>query len=611
MHMKKSLSILLTGFILSFSFLFIFSSELFAQNVAGLNLQDLSAFENPGESWSVAGEVTASLEEQNKITTADGQGILVNNPANHQGEDLFTGFQHGDIDLELDFMMAKESNSGIYLQGRYELQLLDSWAVKVPASGDNGGIYERWDESRPEGEKGYEGYPPRQNASRAPGVWQHLEVSFRAPRFDGNGNKIENAKIIRAELNGVTIHEDLELFGPTRGAVSNEEVAQGPLRFQGDHGAIAFRNINIARYDWPEPVVKDLEFNVFEGAFTEEPDTDTLSAVKSGKPELLTANLGPLPDQFLLQYNGTIQSGQAGDYQFKLNVSDGAGLLRIDGDEIIDINNNEGSVTLPEGEVPFEILYARRGSGGDPGFELSVSGDGLRSYLLSDNILISRSGTTIFVKAADKPLLRSFMDLPGGTRITHGISVSSLENVHYTYDLKHGNLVQLWRGNFLNATPMWYNRGDGSSRPEGTVEHLIDEPALAINRLKNEQAAWSSDTSGIDFKSRGYRLDTNDNPLFNYEIYGAGVSDEIRVVNEGRGVRRTITLEDAPDDLYVRLAVGSSIKKGENNRYMIDDQSYYLQLDDPDGSEPIVRTVDSHQELIIPVQSTLNYTILF
>ena len=150
-----------------------------------------------------------------------GTGILVNLPdkKNH-GADLYTNFEHGDLDMELDYMMAKGSNSGIYLQGRYELQLEDSWGVKPPTFGNNGGIYQRWDESKPEAERGYEGYAPRQNAGRAPGLWQHLKVSFQAPRFDASGKKIQNAKIIRAELNGVVIHEDLELLGPTRGAIA-------------------------------------------------------------------------------------------------------------------------------------------------------------------------------------------------------------------------------------------------------------------------------------------------------------------------------------------------------------------------------------------------------
>jgi hypothetical protein len=107
---------------------------------------------------------------------------------------LFTKTVYGDADLELDYMMAKGSNSGIYLQGRYEIQLLDSWGTVNPKSGDNGGIYERWDDSKPEGQQGYDGHAPRQNASRAPGLWQHIKISFQAPRFDGKGQKIAMPK---------------------------------------------------------------------------------------------------------------------------------------------------------------------------------------------------------------------------------------------------------------------------------------------------------------------------------------------------------------------------------------------------------------------------------
>jgi len=72
-----------------------------------------------------------------------------------------------------------------------------------------------------------------------------MKISFQAPRFDGQGKKIENARILRIELNGVTIHEDVELSGPTRGAMGNDEVTKGPLRIQGDHGPVAFRNVYV------------------------------------------------------------------------------------------------------------------------------------------------------------------------------------------------------------------------------------------------------------------------------------------------------------------------------------------------------------------------------
>ncbi|MHB1178141.1 MAG: 3-keto-disaccharide hydrolase, partial [Daejeonella sp.] len=174
------------------------------------SLTDLSSFKNPGKTWHIAGDVTADLNNPNTLNTSKGTGILVNLPDKKiHGKDLYTNFEHGDADLELDYMMAKGSNSGIYLQGRYELQLEDTWGAKTPTSANNGGIYESWDDSKPAGSKGYRGYAPRQNASRAPGLWQHLKISFQAPRFNNMGQKVENAKMLHVELNGVVIHDNV------------------------------------------------------------------------------------------------------------------------------------------------------------------------------------------------------------------------------------------------------------------------------------------------------------------------------------------------------------------------------------------------------------------
>ena len=173
--------------------------------------------------------------------------------------------QHGDMDLELDYMMAMGSNSGIYMQGRYEIQLLDSWGVINPTASDNGGIYERWNDSKPKGQEGYEGHAPRQNASRAPGLWQHIKISFQAPHFNEQHQKVDNAKILRVELNGISIQENVEMSGATRGALSHDEVPLGPLRFQGDHGPVAFRNIKMTTYDKPRPELLNLKYTVYKG----------------------------------------------------------------------------------------------------------------------------------------------------------------------------------------------------------------------------------------------------------------------------------------------------------------------------------------------------------
>ena len=81
------------------------------------------------------------------------------------------------------------------------------------------------------------------NASRPPGEWQTFDIVFRAASFDAAGNKVANARIERVILNGAVVQEDFECSGPTRASWRPTDVARGPLRLQGDHGPVAFRNV--------------------------------------------------------------------------------------------------------------------------------------------------------------------------------------------------------------------------------------------------------------------------------------------------------------------------------------------------------------------------------
>jgi len=188
-------------------------------------------------------DVAAVTADGPALQLAAGSGVLVNGADGHAG-DLVTGGVFGDCELHVEFLIPEGSNSGVYLQGRYEVQILDSHGKSSPGPGDCGGIYERWDESR--SPKGFEGVPPRTNAAAAPGVWQSFDIVFRAPAFDAAGEKIHNARFESVRHNGVLIHEDVELGGPTRGG-RGPEAAEGPVRFQGDHGPVAYRNVRIKR----------------------------------------------------------------------------------------------------------------------------------------------------------------------------------------------------------------------------------------------------------------------------------------------------------------------------------------------------------------------------
>lgn len=150
-----------------------------------------------------------------------------------QGVDIYTKEKYGDCTVKLEFMIPKGSNSGVYLMGEYEVQVNDSFGKKNEElnQGDMGAIYSA--------------AAPKVNACKEPGTWQRYEIEFVAPKFDAEGRKTANAMFKRVVLNGVLVHENVEVEKPTGGGVTMKEAATGPLMFQGNHGGVAFRNIEV------------------------------------------------------------------------------------------------------------------------------------------------------------------------------------------------------------------------------------------------------------------------------------------------------------------------------------------------------------------------------
>lgn len=210
-------------------------------------LTDLSAWQQNPE-WSIAGDAFEHPRNENLLSVMEGTGVIVNG-RKAKSPPLVSIQEFGDARIHIEFIIPKSSNSGVYLQGQYEIQILDSWDdTNTPyPGGDCGGIYPRWDESRPI--KSYGGRSPSVNASRPPGQWQTFDIIFLAAKFDSKGTKIANAKIVKLWHNGTLVHKDVELTGPTRGSFKPNDLARGPLVLQGDHGPVAFRNIWVAPLD--------------------------------------------------------------------------------------------------------------------------------------------------------------------------------------------------------------------------------------------------------------------------------------------------------------------------------------------------------------------------
>jgi hypothetical protein len=207
-----------------------------AEPAQPFNGRDLSGWElkepKDRSRWKV-GLASIDPQKTNEIVlteTPEGEkGDLVN--VRGGGVDIFSREKFGDAVIEVEVLVPRGSNSGIYVMGEYEVQVFDSFGKERLGQGDIGALYGA--------------AAPRVNAIKKPGEWNKFVIDFRAPRFDSSGQKTANATFVKVTLNGQTIHENVEMKGPTPTGVSGKEAPAGPIMFQGDHGPVAFRNLKI------------------------------------------------------------------------------------------------------------------------------------------------------------------------------------------------------------------------------------------------------------------------------------------------------------------------------------------------------------------------------
>lgn len=580
-------------------------------------LNDLSAFKPNSGNWKIAGDMTYDWKQGGKGKITPGNGILVNDLSEKAKDHLVTMMEHGDIDLELDFMMEKGSNAGVYLQGRYEVQMFDSWGASPVRSTDCGAIYERWDDSRPAGRQGYEGHPPAQNVCRAPGLWQHFRIEFRAPRFDANGKKTENARFVKVIHNGVVIHENVEVTGPTRASLFVDEKSIGPIVIQGDHGPVAIRNIRYKAYTSDKVTLSNLMLNAYDGKFSSLAALDTAKLSANMKIDLLQHQGTQTMDNYGGRINGTINIPKTGRYYIDLNLKwipddthpehpNGGGELKIGGKTLIVIDgrkNGKGSATidLEAGQYPIQLSYYKLFGhwyqrANDIVF--GIEGPGIAHSNLNAVLLFAEAVGAIEVlpNNSEPVMLRSFVN-HGEKKKTHVISVCEAPGISYSYDLQSGSLLQCWRGNFVETTLMWHDRGEPQlAEPLGSLISFSGRPTVA--KLKDKATAWPD--SSAHYNYLGYDISSDGHPVFKYTVGNLQVNESLRV-EDGQKLSHTVSVSSpAGGEFWSRLAEGSTIIKLPNGLYAINDKEYYIQISDK--LEPLIRKGSANtMELLVPL----------
>ncbi|MDX1586836.1 MAG: DUF1080 domain-containing protein [Balneolaceae bacterium] len=186
------------------------------------------------------GEAKWEIEEDGAMTVVPGTGSIE------------TKESFGDVQLYLEWRSPMNmehkgqdrGNSGIFLQKRYELQVLDAYKNPTYINGMAGSIYKQT--------------APLVNPAKKPGEWESYLISYKAPRFDDNGS-VKSPAYITVVWNGVVVQNNTEILGhtPYIGYPEYNEHEEAPLMLQDHNSKVSYRNIWIRRLDQEQFSIKD------------------------------------------------------------------------------------------------------------------------------------------------------------------------------------------------------------------------------------------------------------------------------------------------------------------------------------------------------------------
>lgn len=585
---------------------FILSNIALAQSSDPLlslfSLEDLSGFKNAPRNWHLAGDIYYDLNNEKTAKEEKGKGIIINHSKGSDNGDLLTNFEHGDIDLEFDFMLPKGSTAGVYLQGRYGIRLNDSWNDAGSMAQASGAIYLPYKDNK----QLAQAVPPRMNVCKAPGLWQNLKVSFQAPKFNNTGKKVSNAKFNEVVYNGVVIHANIEVPGVTSQSLPGDENPLGSLMFSGN-SEIAIRNIRYKIYGNEKVKIKSLRYSYYDGKFDKIAEVANANPSKSDDAEEITWKpAGGNQASFALKFDGHFVIPKSGAYVFWIQYRDSrdSSQLVIDNKIVIAQGKEVASQELEKGNHTFSLLYIKNRLRGTPQLGLFVEGPGIARHPLhaASSLSPPSSDRPIIIEPEKRTIVQGCFMRYGEKKSTFCVAVGEPGQIHYAMDLSQGAIINLWKGEFLDATTMWTGRGvENIAEPLGSIIELSPGPSFAF--LQNADDAWPDSIRESDnYKYNGYHLDDRGRPTFKYVLNKVRITDMIIPENKDQYLTRTFSISNQQniENLWFRLAKGTKIELLSKGLYGINDKSYYIRVDPDREGDFLLRKAKNGDELLIP-----------
>lgn len=557
---------------------------------------DLGSLEGHPD-WTLAENVFMDRNVQHHCEIIEGKGMIVSQGGEPK---LLIGLdEHGDLDLQMDFMLARNSKASILLQSSYSVSLTDSWN-QDSVSEKTCGVILDGDSVR----------LPVLNAAKAPGLWQHLAIKFRAACFDASGKKITNATLAEVMLNGRVIQKDVVLSAAMRIAPLMGEEQYPPLGIASQSGPVAFRNVRYKRYNDQRITFNNIRYAVYKGLYKEYDTLSSMTPLRSGTTDSIHWAVGDKRAE--VKFEGELNIPVDGEYVFR---------LRAGGPAWIILNNNVvtgnrgtrdytdahyGSVTLKKGTCSFQVFYANY----DESLVVEYEGPGIPLTRLTapGAERLVRPIEALEYETGNRPGIQRTFFRHRGQVNPYAICVGTPGGLNYAYDLTTYALMDVWSGKFIDVSNMWRSRGESQQAlPLGAPLELANIPP--VMQLDDPADPWLDTVDVIDnrYEKRGYRIDPSGLPVFMYAYQGLSIEDHMQPEADRSGWNRSIRVKgaDVSKNVYYLLGSGKTIEALPKGGYAIDDKEYYItSVKGLDQNDLLVVKKKDRYELILPLKLT-------